>query len=50
MNGWLIIGGAMLICFADRDAGSIKFTSGTKITYRYPLFGIIMIIAGVVIP
>lgn len=48
MNGWLIIADAMLICFADREAGSITFTSGTKIAWRYPMIGIVMIIAGVV--
>jgi len=49
MFGWLIISGAMLICFADREAGSIAFTSGTKIAWRYPLFGVILIIAGLVV-
>jgi hypothetical protein len=49
MNGWLIIAGAMLICFADREAGSITFTSGTKIAWRYPLIGFVMIVCGVVI-
>lgn len=50
MNGFLIIGGSMLVCFADREAGSITFTSGTKITWRYPMIGIVMIVIGVVLP
>lgn len=49
MSWWLVIGGAMIVCFADREAGCITFQSGTKIACRYPLLGIIMIIMGVVI-
>lgn len=48
MNGWLIIAGAMIVCFADREAISLEFKGGTKISLKYPLFGVLMIVTGVV--
>lgn len=47
MNGYLILSGAMIVCFADRELGSLTLASGIKISVKYPLFGAIMIVAGV---
>lgn len=47
VNGFLIIAGAMLICFADREMSSVTFTSGTRISIKYPFFGSLLIIAGI---
>jgi len=49
MNGYLIIAGAMLVCFADREAGRIEFKGGTEIAFRDPFLGILIMVAGVVI-
>jgi hypothetical protein len=49
MNGYLIIAGAMLVCFADREAGRIEFKGGTEIAFRYPFLGIVIMVAGVII-
>ena len=47
MNSALIIAGAMIICFADREAGNITTTGGMKVSIRYPLLGVAILIVGV---
>ena len=48
MNGFMLIAGAMLVCFADREAGRIEFKGGTEIAFRYPFLGVLIMVAGVV--
>jgi len=44
----LLYAGVALVCFADREMGSIS-TSAVTISVRYPVFGVMMIIAGLVL-
>jgi hypothetical protein len=46
MNGYLILAGAIIISFADREFGSITMRSGTHIGLSYPLLGVLMIVYG----
>ena len=48
MNGYLIISGTLIVCFADREMGSLTFKGGSKVSMRYPFFGVLMVIAGLV--
>ena len=48
MDAFLIIAGVLLICFADREFASATFTSGTRISFRYPVIGVIIVLLGFV--
>jgi hypothetical protein len=50
MNSALIVAGSMIICFADREAGSITFQSGLRISFRYPFLGVALLVIGMTIP
>ncbi len=47
MNGCLLIAGTMIVCFADREFGSTTFTK-VRVGFRYPVIGVVMIVAGLV--
>jgi len=49
MNSTLMFCGIALVCFADREMGMIE-TERVKVTVRYPMFGALMFIAGVLLP
>jgi len=49
MNSTLMFCGIALVCFADREIGSIE-TDRVKVSVRYPLFGSLLFIAGVLLP
>jgi hypothetical protein len=49
MNSTLMICGIALVCFADREMGTLE-TERVKVSVRYPLFGSLMFIVGCVIP